>query len=247
MKDKLFITIPTPCTQPWDSMTPVDGGRHCAHCHTDVIDFTTWTDAAIYRFFEDHKDAHVCGMFCTTQLNRNIHIPHQPHSMLYRMAIALGLTIMFAHYPEGKGYAQPPFVQSTYSASPDTTVAPMNGLLTFSGTVTDTNKEPIVNAAVKLIRNGQIVSTASTDFDGVFTINNLLSGKYQVDISGPGFKTLTREIDIQANMQGLHYQLIADRQNVKINIVSHKKGLIVKQRGAPNQPKRDSALQIKRK
>ena len=88
-------------------MTPDTGGRFCNQCSKTVIDFTTWSDSALYNFFAK-KPQHVCGRFVNTQLHRPIHIPHQPHSRLYRMTIAMGLTLLFTQTPQLLAQSRPP-------------------------------------------------------------------------------------------------------------------------------------------
>jgi hypothetical protein len=39
----ILITIPEPCTQDWNEMQPVPGGRYCAHCQKAVVDFSRMT------------------------------------------------------------------------------------------------------------------------------------------------------------------------------------------------------------
>ena len=101
------LTISTPCTKSWDEMTSNAGGRFCDQCSKTVIDFTTWSDSALYNFFAK-KPQHVCGRFVNTQLHRPIHIPHQPHSRLYRMTIAMGLTLLFTQTPQLLAQSRPP-------------------------------------------------------------------------------------------------------------------------------------------
>ena len=88
-------------------MTSNAGGRFCDQCSKTVIDFTTWSDSALYNFFAK-KPQHVCGRFVNTQLHRPIHIPHQPHSRLYRMTIAMGLTLLFTQTPQLLAQSRPP-------------------------------------------------------------------------------------------------------------------------------------------
>ena len=43
------ITIPTPCHENWNEMTPNEMGRHCTVCSKTVKDFTdqAYTDALV--------------------------------------------------------------------------------------------------------------------------------------------------------------------------------------------------------
>jgi len=104
------ITIPNPCSQKWDAMIPDAKGRRCDHCQKSVIDFTTWSDTALYNFFSKNTE-HVCGRFLSTQVNHPINIPYQPHSSLYRIAIALGLTLIFTERNEAIAQNKAPLTQ----------------------------------------------------------------------------------------------------------------------------------------
>ena len=89
-------------------MTPGDRGRYCNSCQRTVIDFSTWGDHDIYNFFSKNN-APVCGRFFKTQIHRDIQIPPQPKSKLYRLAIACGLTLMFTKLPEAHAQSRPSY------------------------------------------------------------------------------------------------------------------------------------------
>lgn len=66
----LKITIPTPCHEDWNKMTPDNTGRHCNACSKSVIDFTVMSDEEVKYFFLNKKeDEKVCGRFKQTQLH----------------------------------------------------------------------------------------------------------------------------------------------------------------------------------
>jgi CarboxypepD_reg-like domain/Secretion system C-terminal sorting domain len=73
MKEQLMITIPEPCHEDWNKMTPVEQGRHCAVCKKNVVDFTTAHDEAIVDFFKNYNGS-ACGRFNHEQLNRPIEV-----------------------------------------------------------------------------------------------------------------------------------------------------------------------------
>lgn len=109
------IAIPSPCHEPWDGMTPdaKANGRFCDSCQKTVIDFSSWNDTQLFAFFANGTQKHICGRFLTTQVNRPINIPHQPHSQLYRMTVALGLTLIFAQAPQLLAQTAPPQTTQT--------------------------------------------------------------------------------------------------------------------------------------
>ena len=66
----LKITIPTPCHEDWNKMTPDEKGRHCSSCAKSVVDFTGMSDEEVKYFFLNKKeDERVCGRFKQTQLH----------------------------------------------------------------------------------------------------------------------------------------------------------------------------------
>jgi hypothetical protein len=67
----LKISIPTPCHEDWNKMTPDETGRHCCSCAKSVVDFTGMSDDEVKHFFINKKeDERVCGRFKQTQLHR---------------------------------------------------------------------------------------------------------------------------------------------------------------------------------
>jgi hypothetical protein len=131
-RQAIHIALTNPCDQRWEDMTPNGNGRFCTHCQTTVIDFTTWTDHQLYEYFASHK-GRTCGQFLRTQLNRPIQIPYQPNSRLYRMTIAMGLTLLFTQTPQL--YAQ---------ATPMQTTQPQASTKSGDTATKHTTKDPLV-------------------------------------------------------------------------------------------------------
>ncbi|MBS1689697.1 MAG: hypothetical protein JSS96_13295, partial [Bacteroidetes bacterium] len=92
------ITLPKPCHEDWNNMTPVERGRFCTHCQKTVVDFTNWRDADLFNFFI--KDGgNTCGRFTNLQLDRNLTAPVAQPGFIYRIAIALGLSSLLTQLP----------------------------------------------------------------------------------------------------------------------------------------------------
>lgn len=64
------ISIPQPCHEDWQAMTPADKGRFCDKCMKNVMDFTAKTDREILDAYA--KDSKLCGRFRNDQLERDI-------------------------------------------------------------------------------------------------------------------------------------------------------------------------------
>ena len=71
---KINLTIPSPCQENWDAMTPSEQGKFCGSCQKTVIDFTTMSDRQIAEFFKKTPSS-VCGRVYNDQLNRDIQVP----------------------------------------------------------------------------------------------------------------------------------------------------------------------------
>lgn len=75
MSKKIQLSIPVPCHENWENMTPVEKGRFCDSCQKKVIDFSRMSDREIAEFFKKSLGGSVCGRFMGDQLNRDIEIP----------------------------------------------------------------------------------------------------------------------------------------------------------------------------
>jgi hypothetical protein len=83
MKD-LKITIPKPCHENWNQMTPSEQGRHCASCNTIVIDFSLMSAQEIQKFFKEQKGSKTCGYFKSSQLDEKLSGWHKSLLSLYQ-------------------------------------------------------------------------------------------------------------------------------------------------------------------
>lgn len=100
METKYKITIPKPCHEDWDKMTPDETGRFCNSCSKSVVDFTQMLPDEIQAYFQKHSN--VCGRFKNFQLDSLIiQIPNHVlysqtkyHKMfLLALFIAMGTTL----------------------------------------------------------------------------------------------------------------------------------------------------------
>jgi hypothetical protein len=68
------ISIPEPCTEDWNKMTPNAKGRFCSSCSKTVVDFTVMSPIAIQKYFQENSN--ICGRIKKSQLNSvTIQIP----------------------------------------------------------------------------------------------------------------------------------------------------------------------------
>jgi hypothetical protein len=71
---KIQLSIPTPCHEDWQQMTPSEQGRFCGACQKTVVDFTNMSDNQIIAYFKEPR-ASVCGRLHPDQINRDITQP----------------------------------------------------------------------------------------------------------------------------------------------------------------------------
>ncbi len=201
------IAIPKPCSEDWNKMAPNEQGRFCSHCQKTVIDFTGWSDAALYQFITQNTNKAICGNFAYVQLNRNINLPPQPQSKLYRIFVGLGLTLLFAQIPDAKAKTNPPFVsESSFSNDNDDSIQHQTGSIT--GTVFDEKKEPMYGAVIEVVQNGIVRGGTTSDIDGNFVIKPLNPGPYDMRVKMMLYKT-----EIVSNL------VVSPEKSTSVNII----------------------------
>lgn len=94
----LTISIPEPCSVPWNSMHAVDDyRRHCDSCATVVTDFSSMTDDELVSYLQNKVGQHTCGRFRKDQLGKPLPLlPVQKRKAVWWKA-ALLLPLTFIH------------------------------------------------------------------------------------------------------------------------------------------------------
>lgn len=75
---QLHLSIPEPCHEDWQQMTPSAQGRFCNACAKQVIDFSNMSDEQVLNYFSTIKNEKVCGRAYPDQLERVITMPKAP-------------------------------------------------------------------------------------------------------------------------------------------------------------------------
>ena len=63
------LTIPKPCHEDWNTMTPNEKGKFCGSCSKTVVDFTQKSTKEIKDYLVANKGQRVCGHFYRKQLD----------------------------------------------------------------------------------------------------------------------------------------------------------------------------------
>ncbi len=183
----LSINVAKPCHQSWESMMPNAEGRHCNECSKTVVDFTNYSDAELTAYFSNLQGK-VCGRFRASQLSRSLHIPPQPHSRLYRLTVALGLTLLFSQstvtFAQNTNERTPAYLLSGNAKE----IGGEKGFGSLSGRVSDSLGRPLAKASVHFYRDGCYEKMVSTDGNGTYRVMNLRYGLYKVVVEAEGFE-----------------------------------------------------------
>src|SRR6266851_4220046 len=71
MKDKIALSIPTPCHEGWDDMQSTEDGRFCAVCRKTVVDFTMMNDQEILHWISTSNNS-FCVRLAPEQTDRTL-------------------------------------------------------------------------------------------------------------------------------------------------------------------------------
>ncbi|WP_166920888.1 energy transducer TonB [Flavobacterium poyangense] len=72
METKYKLSIPEPCHENWDKMTPKDNGRFCLSCAKTVVDFSKMQPEEIQHYFISNQGKSICGRFKKSQIDNII-------------------------------------------------------------------------------------------------------------------------------------------------------------------------------
>lgn len=64
---RFTLSIPKPCHEKWEAFKPTTRGGYCSSCQKEVIDFSTWDEDRIRKYFL-HTRSTICGRFKEAQL-----------------------------------------------------------------------------------------------------------------------------------------------------------------------------------
>ena len=207
MSRKVNISIPKPCHENWEAMTPEDKGRFCSVCTKTVFDFTKASDKEIIEHL--NKDANTCGRFASSQLNRDLIIPKEKSSY---WIIATATISSFLGIGSQTAYSQ--VKQDTIQTDKKLNkniITTTNNPVTITGFVSD-ELGPIAgaNVVVKGTTRG-----ISTDYDGKYSIEvnegEILTYNYI------GFKTI--EIIVDSKKTIINVKMQEDYDSVTVGVI----------------------------
>lgn len=191
-KKALTLTIPEPCSENFNKMTPVKGGKFCGSCEKTIVDFRTMSDGQILNFYKKNNGK-TCGVFNEGQLNRAMSFPMEAKpNRNWKAVAALAAGLMFGNGLIGQSMipktgeltvVEKRLVKENVADEKDNTTA--NRVI--QGQVTDMSEEPLIGANILI--SGKSIG-AITDLDGNFklTIPEGMS-TFKIEVSYTGYET----------------------------------------------------------
>ena len=209
MSNDLSLSVPTPCSESWDEMSPRPQGRFCGSCNKTVVDFATMTDQQVLDWLSGHTGS-VCGRFHPRQLNRPLTaqpLKKPTRYWHYFVALLLSSTELTAQSQPAQpvNTQQLPFGRENRHLLGDTVMVP--GLTSppavLRSRVVDDKGIPVSGATIMYKEHKGV----SADGEGNFSIPAVyLIGVRTLTISAVGYEPLKVDVDkldMSAAMQPL--------------------------------------------
>jgi CarboxypepD_reg-like domain/Secretion system C-terminal sorting domain len=205
------LSIPKPCHENWDKMTPTQQGRFCNACAKQVVDFTTMSDGEVLNFFLKNKTENVCGRTLPQQLDRVLEVPKPivPTKLWYwKYAAAAGLLLMGK---EGMGQEQN-LNTSPKIAQTANTIENIRGEIAVSankiikGVVKNVVGDPMpfANVSIKNTNN-----TVQADANGKFSIKHKFINDAILVITAVGFEVKEVTLNTESERMEVTIQMLS--------------------------------------
>ncbi|MGX7666383.1 carboxypeptidase-like regulatory domain-containing protein [Flavobacterium pedocola] len=166
MKRSYNISVPEPCHENWQAMTPVEKGRFCTSCQKNVIDFTLASDTEIIKALK--TDKHLCGRFQKTQLDRDL-FERKEKSSIWIAASTAVLSFLSIGNNVATAQEKPKTEQTdTKVISKKLDLENDNQEKEISGIIKDSSGIPLPGISI-IVKNS--FKGTQTDFDGKYKIN----------------------------------------------------------------------------
>ncbi len=238
MSKKIQLSIPKPCHENWDAMTPVEQGKFCGSCQKQVVDFSSMSDRQVAEFFKKPSTGSVCGRFMTDQLDRNIEIPKKRipwFKYFFQLALPAFLVSIKASAQQKKGKVK---INTVSADTTKPTLRPKMGLVAPTICVKPTKGEVIMGdvyepvKATKLdgsiqlkivtvtgdpipyasIETGVIGKGGAADKTGSFSLDkSILDINGKIFVAAGGYERKAVEVKILANRTGV-FEIVLEKK-----------------------------------
>ena len=198
--NSLMLSIPNPCSENWNNMTPQEKGRFCDTCQKCVVDFTALSDAAVLDYF-NKNNGKICGLFHKRQLDRVLIINDKRFQKRFNIAATLLFLSSLGFSNSVKNDTIMPLKVSSFyehNSVLKKSISSLNEpsldeMITVKGHVFDIKKEPIFSAAI-VMKGSTIGTTTDTNGEFILTLKREYFEKGFLYISCAGYATQEYEL-----------------------------------------------------
>ncbi|GGG54200.1 hypothetical protein GCM10011414_24940 [Croceivirga lutea] len=201
---KFKVTIPEPCHEDWNTMTPTQKGRFCELCSKEVQDFTFKSNTQIAAILANNDS--ICGRFRKSQLNH--HVSTASSNRLQHLGLAFSFTSLLTLCAPAEAQEQKATIEQVHFLGAPALVQEQPSIipLNIKGTVLDETNVPLPGANIVL--KGTTYATV-TDFDGNFELEipeELKNLNSIIEINYIGF--ITKSVNIETINKNNSVQLV---------------------------------------
>lgn len=171
-QEPMKLTIPKPCHENWNEMTPTEKGRFCQVCDKEVIDFSSMNNAELVKFFKTSSGSG-CGNFRQDQVEQEMK-PAWFDKLFSKIHLnsVLILSFLGGLFSVSSSQAQDILPNDLQGNSlTDLSLYGDSIIYHFNGTVKDKKGKPLVRAAVRIKYGERDITVGYTDSLGNYSIN----------------------------------------------------------------------------
>lgn len=177
MRTQTYLHVATPCNEDWSKMTPVEKGRFCDSCATQVMDFTVMTDTEILKHLKV-GGGKICGRIHKDQLQRALHDIDRKKKKSWQFLMAGFASLLFSVV---KGNAQKKELKEE----------PKAGLLSTNNSSVFTEQLQQSNLTLK----GKVINAEQESLLHAYALNPLSLEKILVNKQGQFVMQVNEKVD----------------------------------------------------
>jgi hypothetical protein len=167
MPSKFKIQISNPCHEEWEEMQTYVNGKFCDSCQKSVIDFTSFTDTELKRWFKENQGKS-CGRFKPEQLDRYIGGKTVPFFKVFKPSLIAASIFAFLSIPKFTYAKYVRLLETEYKIQQSQVLGDVEGEYTFiKGRVYDQDGIGLNHINIELKDQNIYAETAA---DGSFYI-----------------------------------------------------------------------------
>ena len=196
---KIKLSIPEPCHENWNNMTPTEKGKHCMVCEKEVYDMTGISENEIAEKIVQLESKNVCARIPNAYLDKKIQL-HTAAIGKYGKMGAAGAFITAVAFTPMLSIQKADLLEEENN----NTIQISNPSVQLNGTVVNEKGEIISGVSVIIEQNNHRAFT-TTLANGRFVFHldsqKISNGKAILKFEKVGFESIEREISINGNIE----------------------------------------------